>query len=1763
MNLNSQNDHLEYLLRTHKDCHDSYLKLQNLATEKECVILLSKFNKIIPANNDTKQIMKMLYYIIEFISQIQEKNVKFSTSDIEKCFVSVIHSLSRSHKIDSSSIELFLATIKQIHKFIEFHIKSVVDISDSIFSLCEHIFTFIWAYIKRLEICPIRLSEARIRALNFFIFPPKCSIFRYFILHMNTLYKSHLEPNISAQESDKISSILVTQSLRWLKITQFNSENIKSIIQSENIFFSFIIVLITIAFGSKEAPISGITILKCFLHELSSNFENPPPFLTIGIALSLIKIFTSKESEFPAGMLEKLHTLLSSVSDKDSSDHYPIFLQIVPILLKEIGSFIDKQTKKGIFLCYKCVLRIIHIFAQEFIRKYEEICKIFPDEIEFFILVPLNIMRSASQHFSKIEFCSKEDIHGWNLAFLSFYEILTKVHLTNVKFKTQSFDVYVTASLVRIHHIAILANKHDNQEGALEFLIKAIEMTLLIMSPTKFESTSEVLFILELLTSILLNISDEMIHNFTEKIKVLIETSSLEFYLSTNERNSRLLGNWIKILFIHYQHFELTFFQILAINYNLNFEQRRKIIDREIQILFKLSTPISPILLDLVLNKYSNENEKFENSLFSDPVGPLLKISYLYDREEWDSALELLSEILKDIRRIFVTKITLESIQTYTLANFWFALLTYQIANYNRLQLEPNYPQLGAESDSVQIPNIPEGFLVAMEYIYLLLRYFKREISNSFVKELEFVLKTLLFIFNLFSNQFYVFLTLICSSIYLSEFCENNLDFAIQILNEFSEFLIENGYQNTFSSLQRIYELSSEKHKVLDAKNTEDILKYSKNRIFALFLNGSTYFDKNSIINDFFTKSNSLKTLIESEIEYFALKSSNEFSTNQVLIYTHSHLVSLCNTFRRFAANILTETEPERKKFSDKRIPFLIIPSFLHRIFKISQILIQSGKTQEATSYIDLGYQISGKLNLFEWRIQFLTLGIQLDIIREKSDRINEYFGFLTSTRNFISEYNFVVSSDVFDGFSHLLRLKKLKLNRSEFKDFCCTTKKYSVISNDLILQNFNEILKLTSQEKIEQNSQFLTKPDFKNFHEKIQEIMTNLHQYFHKLGTNEVSIPVLKIAPFPPSDHFLNMKISQIKLFTNQIRDSDNIKTANSIYRTATKLIKGMHSNGNIFMKQPHFCQCLSEFYLQAGKCLSQDLNEICDNSKCCLFDAKSENSAIKNDLQEVYTNCLQSTIPYGSVLALKFSLLCLGQLFSNSNPTLSSAYFNASFGISLRHLFLNKSTKNYTSKTDFFDLFCFDSLTHNPENSIETNFLSSLSNLQNDWTILTISWPQNGDYLYISRLRNSCTPLLFKIPIVKLITPKFDIKNHRQKPPELTSHEEVLTNIFDLLHESNKPENITNKSKWWSSRTKANTALSETLSQIESDWFSEWKGLFLGRNNLAPEILSESTNELFEFISDLVEIPLNQREYYLELLGLILESVPMLKQTQIEQIIIQILPNLEQNKLQKIRKKIALNSEELYEKFADILDKFECTPLSVARGHIFLILDPHLHRIPWENLPILSTQSVSRVPSLHFLFMLTHKYNPHCNLDLTNGFYVLNPQGDLLRCENDFQKFFNSLKWDGVSGQPPEGLIDSVSKHDLYVYCGHGSGSEYMNKEKLLNTKGKAFTLLMGCSTGRLSIEGPFEYPNMLLMLLLAGFPTIIGTLWFVTDSEINLFTMKLIQEIVKKDDLLFSQGIERRNTLYLAFKQARLSCKLRYITGAAPIIYGLPLY
>lgn len=88
-----------------------------------------------------------------------------------------------------------------------------------------------------------------------------------------------------------------------------------------------------------------------------------------------------------------------------------------------------------------------------------------------------------------------------------------------------------------------------------------------------------------------------------------------------------------------------------------------------------------------------------------------------------------------------------------------------------------------------------------------------------------------------------------------------------------------------------------------------------------------------------------------------------------------------------------------------------------------------------------------------------------------------------------------------------------------------------------------------------------------------------------------------------------------------------------------------------------------------------------------------------------------------------------------------------------------------------------------------------------------------------------------------------------------------------------------------------------------------------------------------------------------------------------------------------------------------------------SVPNEHIILITDKHTHLFPLESMDVLRSQSVSRAPCLSFvrdrIFQATAKQPEQKDWkDITvNGqsvYYLLNPAGDLLHTQREFESTF-----------------------------------------------------------------------------------------------------------------------------------------------------------
>jgi separase len=83
---------------------------------------------------------------------------------------------------------------------------------------------------------------------------------------------------------------------------------------------------------------------------------------------------------------------------------------------------------------------------------------------------------------------------------------------------------------------------------------------------------------------------------------------------------------------------------------------------------------------------------------------------------------------------------------------------------------------------------------------------------------------------------------------------------------------------------------------------------------------------------------------------------------------------------------------------------------------------------------------------------------------------------------------------------------------------------------------------------------------------------------------------------------------------------------------------------------------------------------------------------------------------------------------------------------------------------------------------------------------------------------------------------------------------------------------------------------------------------------------------------------------------------------------------------------------------------------------------------------------------------------------------------------------------------------------------------------------------------------------------MICYAPSPTLVANLWDVTDKDIDKFSQSVFDKL-----RLTAAGVKQRTarhghipvSVVNAVAQSRNSCKLKYLTGAAPVVYGIPFY
>lgn len=77
----------------------------------------------------------------------------------------------------------------------------------------------------------------------------------------------------------------------------------------------------------------------------------------------------------------------------------------------------------------------------------------------------------------------------------------------------------------------------------------------------------------------------------------------------------------------------------------------------------------------------------------------------------------------------------------------------------------------------------------------------------------------------------------------------------------------------------------------------------------------------------------------------------------------------------------------------------------------------------------------------------------------------------------------------------------------------------------------------------------------------------------------------------------------------------------------------------------------------------------------------------------------------------------------------------------------------------------------------------------------------------------------------------------------------------------------------------------------------------------------------------------------------------------------------------------------------------------------------------------------------------------------------------------------------------------------------------------------------------------------------LIWSDSPTLVANLWDVTDRDIDKFTQGVFDQLRLRRETVGQGGAG--TSVVTAIARSREVCKLKYLTGAAPVVYGIPFY
>ncbi|KAK9469061.1 peptidase family C50-domain-containing protein [Lipomyces arxii] len=464
--------------------------------------------------------------------------------------------------------------------------------------------------------------------------------------------------------------------------------------------------------------------------------------------------------------------------------------------------------------------------------------------------------------------------------------------------------------------------------------------------------------------------------------------------------------------------------------------------------------------------------------------------------------------------------------------------------------------------------------------------------------------------------------------------------------------------------------------------------------------------------------------------------------------------------------------------------------------------------------------------------------------------------------------------------------------------------------------------------------------------------------------------------------------------------------------------------------------------------------------------------------------------------------------------------------------------------------------------------------------WAAVSISICEDSRDLVVSRFQAGESPFLLKLPL--------DRHCSRDADEDTFSYADALAEFKDIISRNNetaqaskKLQNGTKsvKQQWWADRHALDVRLKELLTNIEYVWLGGFRGI-LSNTVRNRDLLSKFSASFMVILkkhlpsrrairtrqgtkSKAPEVKIDPR--VLELFIGLGDPQDSDNSEMLEDLIYFILDILqfhgECNAYDELdMDQIVVDVQEVLRAYYESLEEENDSKAE----HIVLILDKSVQMFPWESLPCLREQSVSRLPSLASLRDVLQSGRDR-TIDSASGAYLLNPSGDLVNTQSMFEDNLTKFKdWSSIVGRAPteEEFKSCVSSKEIFLYFGHGGGEQYIRPSQIKQLEKCAATFLFGCSSGALHNAQEFEPWGTPMSYLIGGCRSLVSNLWDVTDKDIDKFA----DEMFGLWGLYDSEGTRPRNTqpcsLGMAMAAARDVCTLKYLNGAAPVMYGVPL-